>query len=227
MSIMRHVHSLGIGQRSRSLRMSSESPRWLPRVLKILFSRARLGARDSSPLHRLRGAMPRMVKTNVFLTWCPVSFECGKTKHLREASSKEAAEQALAEHLRRQPAHVQAGIDEATIEDFVSIASYCRCEKLVMTRSSRRPKIGDKAHGQGRLLARVARLSAKAREATLLAVRAFVRAHACAPASNGSGRCTSRMRIACTTACFEWLAATVLFPQELRSAIIKLRQKLL
>jgi hypothetical protein len=149
MSIMRHVHSLCIGQRSRSLRMSSVSPRWLPPVLKILFSRARLGARDSSPLHRLSGAMPRMVKTNVFLTWCPVSFECGKTKHLREASSKEAAEQALAEHLRRQPAHVQAGIDEATIEDFVSIASYCRCEKLVMTRSSRRPKIGDKAHGQG------------------------------------------------------------------------------
>jgi hypothetical protein len=109
----------------------------------------RLGARDSSPLHRRREAMPCTVKKQVVRSWCPVGFECGKTSNLRDAPSREAAEQALRQHLRFNPAHAEAGIDEATIEDFMGIAIYRSLDKNVNSRYSRRPKKGDKDDGQG------------------------------------------------------------------------------
>jgi hypothetical protein len=102
-----------------------------------------------SAVRAARGAMPYF-KKRVIRYWCPLGDECGKkNSHLNYAENREAEEQQLAQHLRGQPAHVEAGMDEESIADAVSIANYEDFEKEVYTRSPPRSTKGDRADVKG------------------------------------------------------------------------------
>jgi hypothetical protein len=95
--------------------------------------------------------MPHFRKT-IIRFWCPLGDECGKKSHLNDAENREAAEQALEQHLRSQPAHVGAGHDEQSIIDAITVAKYEELEKEWYTRSPPRSTTdgkGKKAAGKG------------------------------------------------------------------------------
>jgi hypothetical protein len=93
--------------------------------------------------------MPYLKKT-VIRFWCPLGDECGKkNSYLNDAENREAAEQQLEQHLRSKPAHIDAGHDEQSIRDAISVATYEEIEKESYTKSPPRSTKGDRDDGRG------------------------------------------------------------------------------